>query len=34
MFEPRRAVVDTPNDEGENMDAEEDNDHRLGNSDW
>ena len=34
MFEPRRAVVDRPNEEEENMDAEEDNDHRLGNLDW
>ena len=35
MFEPRRAVVDRPNEEKEeNMDAEEDNDHRLGNLDW
>ena len=33
MFEPRRAVVDRPNEE-ENMDAEEDNDYRLGNLDW
>ena len=34
MFEPRRAVVDRPNEEKENMDAEEDGDHRLGNLDW
>ena len=34
MFEPRRAVVDRPNEEEENMDAEEDNDYRLGNLDW
>ena len=34
MFEPRRAVVDRPNEEEENMDADENNDHRLGNLDW
>ena len=34
MFEPRGAVVDSPNEEEEKMDAEEDNDRRLGNLDW